>query len=86
MSFTVTGAPQITTRTFAAQSYRIGDVFPGIDVDATGNPVPTWSATGLPPGLQINATTGAIDGTTGEITGTFTALYATAQRGYHHGK
>ena len=73
--FTVTAAlsaPQITTRTFPTQSYRIGDVFPAIDVNATGNPVPTWSATNLPPGLQINTTTGV-------ITGTFTALYATAQ-------
>ena len=64
-------APLITTRTFPAQSYRIGDVFTPIDVNATGNPAPTWSSTDLPAGL-------AIDGTTGEITGTFTALYPTA--------
>ena len=46
-------------------------MFTGINVDATGNPAPTWSATNLPAGL-------AIDATTGEITGTFTALYSTA--------
>ena len=73
LTFTVSlalAAPQITTRTFPAQSYRIGDVFTPIDVNATGNPAPTWSAANLPAGLVIDAATG-------EITGTFTALYST---------
>lgn len=32
-------------------------------ITANGSPAPTYSATGLPPGLTINATTGAISGT-----------------------
>ena len=34
----------------------------GFTVTATGSPTPTFSATGLPPGLQLAAATGAITG------------------------
>jgi hypothetical protein len=65
----------------AAQTNNEGDVVSGVTVTATGgngNPL-TFSATNLPPGLAINATTGEITGTlTGQSAGTYTvAVQAT---------
>ena len=58
------GAPVISPRTVDAQVYRINvPITPFTPFTVTGNPTPTWSATNLPTGLSINATTGAITGT-----------------------
>ena len=70
------GAPIITAgQTFAG---KVGDVFSGTIAltDALDRPAASWSATGLPAGLAINATTGAITGTPttkGAFTASFTA-------------
>lgn len=70
------GAPSIT----AGQSFtgKVGVAFsatPTLD-DALDRPATSWSATGLPAGLSLNATTGAITGTPtakGSFTASFTA-------------
>ena len=67
VTFTIAAAypaPIIT----AGQSFtgKVGDVFPAITpalTDAAALPATSWSATSLPSGLEINATTGAITGT-----------------------
>ncbi|QEL16368.1 beta strand repeat-containing protein [Limnoglobus roseus] len=60
---TITGPTTATFFTGAAPSFT---------VTATGSPAPTFSvAGGLPPGLSLNATTGAVTGTP-TATGTFT--------------
>ena len=62
-SFTieVTGtAPEITST--AVTSVMLGEVYT-YDVDATGNPTPTYALGNAPSGMQINATTGVISWT-----------------------
>lgn len=55
-------APTITSATNA--SATVGQPFPAYTITATGVPTPnSFSATGLPAGLSVNATTGAITGT-----------------------
>lgn len=64
----------------AGQSFtgKVGEAFtqtPTLD-DALDRPATSWSATGLPAGLSLNATTGAITGTPtakGSFTASFTA-------------
>jgi hypothetical protein len=71
------GAPIIT----AGQAFtgKVGDVFPATTLvltDALNRPATSWGATGLPAGLAINTTTGAITGTPttkGAFTASFTA-------------
>ena len=64
ISFSINdGAPLITPgQTFQG---RVGLAFSGTPAltDSTNRPVTSWSATGLPAGLSINAATGAITGT-----------------------
>ena len=59
----VLGAPIITEgQVFTA---KVGDVFPATTLaltDAADRPVTSWSATGLPLGLALNASTGVISG------------------------
>jgi len=68
-------ASHVTVTTPAAQSSTIGTAVTPVQVSATTNdPNPlSYSATGLPPGLSINSTTGVISGTPGVTAGTFTA-------------
>ena len=67
ITFTVAAAlaaPLISPRTVDAQVYPINVAITAFTpFTVTGNPTPEWSATGLPTGLQINATTGEITGT-----------------------
>ena len=68
-------APQFVSSTPTSATGNVGQLF-NLDLDATGNPAPTYSASNLPTGLQINATTGVISGTpttTQTITATITA-------------
>ena len=64
ISFSINdGAPLITAdQTFQG---RVGLVFSGTPAltDSVNRPVTSWSATGLPAGLSINAATGTITGT-----------------------
>jgi hypothetical protein len=68
-------ASHVTVTTPAAQSSTIGTAISPLQISATTNdPNPlSYTATGLPPGLSINKTTGVISGTPGVTAGTFTA-------------
>jgi hypothetical protein len=71
--WTVSVAPPVVTPP-ANQTNNVGDVVTGVTVTATGGDgnALAFSATGLPPGLTINATTGVISGTlTAASAGTF---------------
>ncbi|MCY7307829.1 MAG: autotransporter domain-containing protein [Rhodoferax sp.] len=63
LAFTIvpSTAPVITSPTFA--SFPAGSPIAPLQVVATNPAILSYSATGLPPGLQINAATGVIDGT-----------------------
>ena len=60
---TFTSAPPVTA--YTRRAYRF-------TLTATGTPTPTFAAAGLPPGVTLNATTGALAGTP-----TAAATYAT---------
>jgi hypothetical protein len=64
----------LSVTTPATQSSRIGTAITPLQISATvGGTTPlTYTATGLPPGLSINRTTGVISGTPGVTAGTFT--------------
>ena len=69
----VTTAPVVTAP--ANQTNNEGDVVTAVTVTATGGNghALTFTATNLPPGLTINATTGVISGTlTGQSAGSYT--------------
>ena len=78
------GAPIITS----GQSFngRVGQSFSSTPelTNASGRPATSWSATGLPAGLTINATTGVISGTptsSGSITASLTASSSAGSSG-----
>jgi hypothetical protein len=78
------GAPLITS----GQSFngRVGQSFSATPelTNASGRPATSWSATGLPAGLTINATTGVISGTptsSGSITANLTASSSAGSSG-----
>jgi hypothetical protein len=60
-TLTINEAPTITTAPPTGTG-TVGTAYT-FDVDATGFPAPTFSATGLPAGLSIDPTTGVISGT-----------------------
>ena len=78
IQFTVTSAsvaPQFVPATQPAFTRNVGDSFT-LDLNASGNPAPTYSSPNLPNGLSIDATTGVITGTFATpqtITSTITA-------------
>ena len=63
LAFTIvpSTAPVITSPTFA--SFPAGSPIAPLQVVATNPAILSYSATGVPPGLQINTATGVIDGT-----------------------
>ena len=66
-------APQLVLTTTAMPNGVVNAPYPGVTMQAQGGTPPfTWSATGLPPGLTINPSTGAITGT-GSMPGPFRA-------------
>ena len=71
------GAGGISVSNPGAQTSTVGTAISPVNHTATGGTAPyTWSATGLPPGLSINAATGSITGTpttAGSFTVTVTA-------------
>lgn len=75
---TVVAAPVFTS--VAAATFKATELgaFP---VAATGNPAPTFSATGLPAWLSINSLTGVLSGTPPDTTGSPIALVITANNG-----
>jgi membrane-bound inhibitor of C-type lysozyme len=70
----------LSVTTPATQSSTIGTAITPLQINATvGGDTPlTYTATGLPPGLSINKTTGAISGTPGVTAGTFTTRVTVA--------
>ncbi len=62
LAFTIqpSGSPTVTSPTFA--SMAAGSPITPIQVVATNPAIQSYAATGLPPGLSINATTGQISG------------------------
>ncbi|HKP96454.1 MAG TPA: putative Ig domain-containing protein, partial [Fibrobacteria bacterium] len=64
LTLTISAAPMAPTitNTLVTASGTVGVNATLYTVTATGNPTPTFRATGLPPGLTINAGTGAISG------------------------
>jgi hypothetical protein len=86
-SITINAAPAITTSALPAAT--VGKAYPSTTVSATGGSAPfTWSATGLPAGLAIDAASAVISGTptsagTTSVTVSVTdAAGATASRTY----
>ena len=57
---TVTGAPAITSASTANATTTAAFTY---NIVATGHPAPTYGASGLPGGLTVNTTSGAITGT-----------------------
>ncbi|WP_433382154.1 putative Ig domain-containing protein [Actinoplanes sp. CA-142083] len=83
VTFTVVQPP--TPVVPASVTSRVGDVY-SLTLSATNGVAPygSWTATGLPPGLQIDAATGAITGsptTTGVYTVTVTVADANQRTG-----
>lgn len=66
-----TQGPPYFTSTPSTQNWNQGQA-PSFSIPATGNPLPTFSATGLPTGLTVTSSTGAITGTA-TTAGTFSA-------------
>ena len=63
-SFSLTIVGQLTITTSSLPSGVVNTAYPGATLAATGGTTPyTWSATGLPAGLNLNSSTGAISGT-----------------------
>jgi|GEM_PF-1170535 PKD repeat protein len=54
--------PVVTSTTGGNYPATVGNPFPTYTIGATGSPT-SYAATGLPPGLTLNALTGAINGT-----------------------
>ena len=72
--------PVFSPATQPAVSMRVGDTF-SLDLDATGNPAPTYSATNLPSGVSINSTTGVISGEFDTVQTRTTTVTATNSEG-----
>ncbi|MCX6954672.1 MAG: immunoglobulin domain-containing protein, partial [Verrucomicrobia bacterium] len=75
---TVISAPAFTS--VASTSFRATQLG-AFTVAASGNPAPTFSATGLPTWLTLNATTGVLSGTAPDTTGSPFTLTITANNG-----
>jgi Putative Ig domain len=79
--FPVTIAPPVSITTASLPNGTVGTAYnSGALAAAGGTPAYTWSATGLPPGVNIDPTTGAITGTpsqAGPFTVTVTATDST---------
>ncbi len=75
---TVIASPVITS--VASASFRATELG-SFTVTATGNPVPTFSATGLPSWLSLNATSGVLSGTAPDTNGSPIAIAITANNG-----
>ncbi|MEP7289163.1 MAG: SBBP repeat-containing protein [Chloroflexota bacterium] len=71
-------APVITSATTTTFAVGSAGTF---TVTATGNPAPTFSATGLPAWATLNATSGILSGTPPSTTGTPYAVTITASNG-----
>lgn len=81
ISITVTNAPSLSG---TLKRGAVGSAYASSYAVTDGAAPLTWSATGLPPGLGINASTGAITGTpttTGSFTATVTARDANGLTG-----
>jgi uncharacterized protein YhjY with autotransporter beta-barrel domain/PKD repeat protein len=79
MTITISLTAPVITSTLTA-SGSLGAVFAGYQITATNTPT-SFNATGLPPGLSIDTTTGAITGTptlNGTFNSTISATNATA--------
>jgi GDSL-like Lipase/Acylhydrolase family/Putative Ig domain len=63
LSIAVTATSNVTTITSTALPTGTINIAYSYTVTATGSTPRTWTATGLPPGLNINGTSGAITGT-----------------------
>lgn len=68
--------PTITSPSTTNTSGKVGVPLVTYVIEATGVPT-NYTATNLPPGLSVNALTGAIDGTPKEVGAWFVALTAT---------
>ena len=71
-SLSITSYPPLSITTASLPSTTQGKVYPATTLKASGGTgvVKTWTASGLPSGLSISATTGTISGTPA-VTGTF---------------
>ena len=77
-TLTVTIPPHITSSNTATFTMSQPGSFA---VTATGTPAPTFSATGLPVWVSLNATTGLLSGTPPSVTGAPFAITITASNG-----
>lgn len=77
-TLTVTASPVITSADNTTFQVATAGSF---TVTATGNPAPTFSATGLPAWANLNATSGVLSGTPPDTTGSPFTIQITAQNG-----
>jgi hypothetical protein len=62
-SINITLGPPAITSSGTAPTGVVGSAYPGYQITATNGPISSYGATGLPPGLAVNTTTGLISGT-----------------------
>ena len=82
-AWTISAAPTVTLTAPASVTGRVGTAISGAGVSASTNDggTVTYSVTGLPPGLSLNTSTGAVTGTPTTV-GSYTATYtATSSSG-----